>query len=97
MSQGVDNGDRHVIEWLGTACAEVENARLFRVIEKPEINVNHVIDENEVAHLTTGTIAAVVAKQFDLAFGLKLVELADGVSFDELQAATGVKVQQTPV
>ena len=29
--------------------------------------------------------------------GLKLVELADGVSFDELQAATGVKVQQTPV
>ena len=29
--------------------------------------------------------------------GLKLVELADGVSFNELQAATGVKVRQTPV
>src|SRR5690554_276463 len=45
------------LEWLRTTGPEVENARLSGVVEKPQIDVDHISDIDEVATLHARFIA----------------------------------------
>ena len=63
---------------MSAAAAQIENARLFGVIKKPEIDGHHIVNKNEVAHLGAGSVSAVVAKKFDFALVRKLVKLVKG-------------------
>src|SRR5450759_3060784 len=45
------------------------------MIEEPEIDRNHVVDKNEIAHLRPGSIATVIGEELDFPLRLELVEL----------------------
>jgi len=53
----VDYRPGDLIEGLGPAGADVENAALLRVIEKPEVHVDHVADIDEIALLLAVRVA----------------------------------------
>ena len=65
----------HVIERLRVSGAQIEYARLFGMIEKPEIDRDNVVYENEITHLLAGTVSAVFSKQLDATLGPELVKL----------------------
>ena len=46
---GVHGGHGHVVERLGAAGAEVEDAALVGMLEEPQVHGDHVIHEDEVA------------------------------------------------
>ena len=48
---GVDDGEGDVVERLGPAGAEVEDAARLRMLEEPEVDRDHVVDDDEVAAL----------------------------------------------
>ena len=56
-----------VVERLGAAAAEVEDAARLGVGEEPEVDRDHVVDEDEIARLLAGAVAAVRAEQLDAA------------------------------
>src|SRR5665647_83520 len=45
------------------------------MVQKPEVHCHYIVDEDKVAHLAAGAIAAVFAKEPDLALVLELAEL----------------------
>src|ERR1035441_9965889 len=75
---GIDDGERHVVERLRPAAAEVEDAARLRMIEEPEVDGNDVVDVDEIAPLLAGRVAAIGAEQLDAARRLPLLELVEG-------------------
>src|SRR3990167_4625523 len=74
----MDNRAGNVIEGLRPACAQIENAGHAGVVKEPQVHRYHVVNKDEVTHLCSCGIAAVVSKQLDLALSPKLVKLMKG-------------------
>ena len=61
----VDGGDRDVVEALRGAGADVEDARLLRVVEEIQIHAHRVFDGDEIAPLLAVAVAAAAFEQLD--------------------------------
>src|SRR5207245_1406393 len=63
---GIDGGRRNGVERRGLACANVEDARAIRVIEKVQVHLDDVIDAHKVATLLSRGEASRALEQADL-------------------------------
>src|ERR1019366_2495105 len=75
---GIDDGERDIVERLGPATAEIEDATGLRMLQEPEVDGNDIVDEDEVAPLLAGRIAAILAEQLDAGRRLPLLEVMKG-------------------
>jgi hypothetical protein len=73
----VDDRRGDVVERLGAAAAEIEDAARLGMGEEPEVDGDDVVDEDEVARLLAGAVAAVGAEEADPAFVAQLVEVME--------------------
>ena len=48
------------------------------MVEEPEVDRHHIVNEHKVAHLAALRVATVFAEELDLAFCVELVELVEG-------------------
>ena len=74
---GIHGRVRHVVERLRPPGAEVENAVAIRVLQKPQVDGDHVVDKNKIARLLSGSIAAVLAEQLHFTGVAVLVEMME--------------------
>ena len=66
---------RHIVEALCLARSQDENARDVGIFQEPEVDAHEILNENEVALLTTIRVAMRSLEQFDLAVFAELVEV----------------------
>jgi len=74
-ASGVDDCQRDIVERLGPPGTKIEQAAACGMVEKPEIDGNHIVDIDEIALLLTRSITAVGAEELDAALGAELVKL----------------------
>src|SRR5574343_1899313 len=78
LAAAVDRRHGDIVEALRPPGAEVENPRLFRMVQEEEIDLGHIADEHEVAHLAAVFVAVRAFEQLHLAFSTELVEVVEG-------------------
>src|SRR5690606_37449504 len=74
----VHHGGGNIVERLGAARAAIEYAGDFRVVDEMQIDVHHVVDMNEVAHLSAVIVTVPAAEQAHVAVLYELIEVVEG-------------------
>src|SRR5439155_25995875 len=74
FAHGVDRCGCDLVECCRGAGAEVENAAAVRMVEKVEIDGDHVLDGDEITALLTRCISVRALEQLDASLGAILLE-----------------------